>query len=118
MLDLSISGQHQDGGIRQFLTDHPGRLQPFSRVRRRHPDVGHYQVGPGLAGQRKQLCAVTRLPHHLIAGAVEQTGQALAEQDIVLGQHHPRPGHDGARPVPSGPGRPVLPLLVMLCIID
>ena len=118
MLDLNISGQHQDGGIRQFLTDHPGRLQPLSRVRWRHPDVGHYQVGPGLAGQRKQLCAVTRLPHHLIAGVVEQTGQALAEQDIVLGQHHPRPGHDEGRPVPSGSGQPVLPLLVMPCIID
>jgi len=49
---------------------------------------------------------------------VKQTGQALAEQDIVLGQHHPQPGHDEARPVPSGPGRPVLPPLVMLCIID
>jgi hypothetical protein len=49
---------------------------------------------------------------------VEQTGQALAEQDIVLGQHHPRPGHDEARPVPSGPGQPVLPLLIMPCIID
>jgi DNA-binding CsgD family transcriptional regulator len=24
VLDLSISRQHQDGGIRQFLTDHPG----------------------------------------------------------------------------------------------
>ena len=121
VLDLGVSGQHQDGGSRQFLTDHPGRLQPFGRVRGRHPDVGHYQVGPGLPGQRQQLRAVTGLPRHLIAGVVEQTGQALAEQDIVLGQHHPQPGHDGARPVPSGPGqpgRPVLPLLVMLCIID
>ena len=107
VLDLSVGGQHQDGGSRQFLTDHPGRLQPLGGVRGRHPDVGHYQIGPGLTGQRKQLCAVTCLPHHLIAGAVEQTGQALAEQDIVLGQHHPRPGHDGT-----------LPLVVMPCIID
>ena len=61
------------------------------------------------------VLAVARLPRHLIAGAIEQAGQALAEQDIVLGQHHPRPGHDRALPVPSGP---VLPLLLMLCIID
>ena len=118
MLDLGIGGQHQDGGIRQFLTDDPGRLQPFGRVRGRHPDVGHDQVGAGLPGQRQQLRAVGGLPGHLTAGALEQTGQALTEQDIVLGQHHPRPGHDGARPVPPGAGQPVLPLLVMPCIID
>ena len=118
VLDLSVSGQHQDGGIWQFLTDHPGRLQPLSRVGGRHPDVGHYQVRPGLPGQRKQPRAVTRLPHYLIAGTAEQPGQALAQQDIVLGQHHPRPSHDGARPVPSGSTRPVPPLLIMLCIID
>ena len=74
MLDLNVSGQHQDGGIRQFLTDCLGRLQPFRRVRGRHPDICHYQVGPGLPDQRKQLCAVSRLPSHLIAGAFEQTG--------------------------------------------
>jgi hypothetical protein len=67
VLDFGVGGQHQDGGIRQFLTDDPGRLQPFDRVRGRHPDVRHDQVGPGLPRHRQQLCAVSGLRDHLIA---------------------------------------------------
>ena len=108
VLDLSVGGQHQDAGIRQFIPDHPGRLQPFCGVGGRHPDVGHYQIGLGLAGQREQPRAIARLPHYLIAGALEQTGQALAEQDIVLAQQHPQAGHGSPVTVPigTGPARP------------
>jgi hypothetical protein len=33
VLDLGIGGKDQDGGIKQFLTDHPARRQSLSRVR-------------------------------------------------------------------------------------
>jgi len=51
--------------------------------------------GRGLAGQREQVGAITGLPRHLEAGALEQAGQALPQQDIVFGQNHPQPGHGG-----------------------
>jgi hypothetical protein len=74
-----------------------------SFVGERHPDVGHYQLRPGLAGQRVQPRAVACLPHYVIAGALGQTGQALSEQDIILGQKHPLAAHGATVTVPPGP---------------
>ncbi len=73
-----------------FLADYPGRLQALGGVGRRHPDVGHHQLGPGLPDQREQVRAVAGLPDHREAGAIEQAGQALPEQDIVLAQDNPQ----------------------------
>ena len=39
----------------------------------------------------EQLGGVAALADDLEAGALEQAGQALAEEDVVVGQHHPRP---------------------------
>ena len=41
-----------------------------------------------LAHEREQLGRVAGLPDDLEAGALEQAGQALAEQDVVVGQDH------------------------------
>src|SRR5262249_26001019 len=82
----------------------PRRFQPLGGVAGRHPDVRHHQVGCGLADHREQPRAVAGLPHHLEAGALEQAGQALPEQDVVLAQNHPRPGHGGVVRGGTGPG--------------
>jgi hypothetical protein len=55
----------------------------------RHSDVGHHQVGHCVADQPEQPRAVSCLPDDLEAGAFEQAGQTLAEQNIVVGQDHP-----------------------------
>ena len=92
MLNLGMGRQDQDAGLRMLLADLPGRLHALGGVGRRHPDVDHHQVGLVAGDQRHQLGAVPGLADDLEAGALEQAGQALAEQDVVLGQDHPQPG--------------------------
>jgi hypothetical protein len=67
--------------------------QPFGRVRWRHPDVDDRQFRPGRPDQAQQPDGVTSLAHNLKARAVEQAGQALAQQHIIIGKHHAGCGH-------------------------
>ena len=66
--------------------------------------------GCARAGQREQFGAVPGLADDLESRPFEQAGQALAEQDIVIGQHDPGCGRlSGATPaVPDGDGIPRL----------
>jgi hypothetical protein len=61
-------------------------------VGRGHADVDHHQLGGLLSNQRQQLGGVAGLAGDLEAGAFQQAGQPLTEQDIILGQDHPQPG--------------------------
>jgi hypothetical protein len=56
-------------------------------------DVDQHQVGKVLVDQVEKLLGVAGLAEDLHAGAVEQAGQALAEQDVVVGDDHPRLAH-------------------------
>ena len=56
------------GGIRMSATTRSGRL---------------------VADQREQLRAVAGLPDDVETRALQQAGQTLPEQDVVLGQDHP-----------------------------
>jgi sensor histidine kinase regulating citrate/malate metabolism len=46
--------------------------------------------------QAQQGAGVAGLAHHLEARALQQAGQPLAQQQVVLGQHHPQPIHHHA----------------------
>ena len=46
-----------------------------------------------LANQREQLPTVTGLPHHIEPRTVQQAGQTLPKQQIVIGHHHPHRDH-------------------------
>jgi hypothetical protein len=43
-----------------------------------------------LAHERQKLRALAALAHHGEAGTLEQARQALAEQNVVVSQYHPR----------------------------
>jgi hypothetical protein len=58
-----------------------------------HADVHHHQLGRLGGDQGQQLGGIPGLAHDLEPGALEQAGQPLAQQDIILGQDHPHPGH-------------------------
>ena len=89
MLDLDVGREDQDGGLGELRTDLPGRVQAFHGVTGWHPDIDHHQVRHVVADQHQELLAVTCLRHDLEARAIEQAGQALAEQDVVVGEDHP-----------------------------
>jgi hypothetical protein len=74
------------------LADLPGGVQSFGGVRRRHPDVQHDQVGRQVADQRENPRAVAGLPDDLKPRPLEQAGQPLAEEDVVLRQKDARYG--------------------------
>jgi hypothetical protein len=66
-----------------------------------HPDVDHYQRRRFLVNQGQQLAAVPGLPDDLKSRALEEAGQALTKQNVVLGQDHPQPAHVLAITIPT-----------------
>jgi signal transduction histidine kinase len=99
---LDVRGQDDDRGGGQFLADHPGRLEALGGMPRRHADVDNRQVGLDGPDEREQPGAVPRLARDLVPGTGEQAGQALSQEDIVVGEHGPRRtrdlGHGAAHP--------------------
>ena len=93
MLDLHMRREQQDGDIGELLADYPRRIEPLGAMRWRHPNVGHHQLRRALANEREQLPTVTGLPHHIEPRTVQQTGQTLPKQQIVIGHQHPHRNH-------------------------
>ena len=84
-----------------LLSDVASRLETLGRVCRGHPDVDHYQRRRFLVNQGQQLGTVARLPDDLESRALEEAGQALTQQYVVLGQDHPQPAHVLAITIPT-----------------
>ena len=88
VLHLDVGREDEDARLGKRLADRPRRLETLSRMSRRHSDVDEHQVGPVLADQVEQLHPVAGLPYHLELGALEQAGDALSKQDVVVRQDH------------------------------
>jgi hypothetical protein len=56
---------------------------------RRHSDVDHHELRRLGADQGEQLYGIAGLSDHVDAGPLEQAGQPLAEEDVVVGEDHP-----------------------------
>jgi hypothetical protein len=93
VVDLDMGRQDQDAGLRVLLADLPGRLQALGGVGRGHADVDHHQLGWLRVDEGQELAGVAGLAGHLEAGAFQEAGQALSEQDVVVGQDHPQAMH-------------------------
>ena len=72
------------------------RLDPLVGAGRRHPDVGHDDVGLLALDQLQQRRQVARGAGqlHVVVGG-HQAGDALTEQHVVLGQHDSNSRHRG-----------------------
>src|SRR5688572_869996 len=81
-------GEHHDPGAGQLGADPQRRADAVVGVGRRHPDVGHGDVGPVLAGLLEELVGVARLPHHGEPSALEDAHDAGAHQERVLRHDH------------------------------
>ena len=86
VLHLDVRREDDDRRLGQLLPDRTRRVEALGRVRRRHADVDDGEIGTLLANQGEQLVAVARLPDDLEAEPLEQAREALAEQDVVVGQ--------------------------------
>jgi hypothetical protein len=81
-----------------------------------HPDVHDDQVGTLLPDRCDELGGVAGLGHYVEAGAIEQAGQALAEQDIIIRERYPGAAATHSahyRPVPGAQGHRGPPLSVL-----
>ena len=94
---LDVGREHEDRDLRELGADRLRRLEPLGRVRRRHPDVEHHQVRRARADEPQQLRRVSCQTGDFERRPSEQAGDALAQQDIVVGDHHPNVLHDGGR---------------------
>ena len=94
------STKHADAGVPR--ADRDGRLQALVVVARRHPHVDDGEVRLVLGYDGEQRVRITDARHDFVAGVFEKTGEALAQQHGVLGDHDshgsatsssvPRPG--------------------------
>ena len=57
---------------------------------RGHPDVDHGQVRPGLLDQVQQVWAVVGKPDHVETVPVEEARKSLAQQHVIVRDHHRR----------------------------
>jgi hypothetical protein len=82
-------------------------------VARRHPDVHDDKVRPPLANQLDELCGIAALAYDVKAGALEQAGQALAEQDVVVRKRNPGAVHGHYHDYRPAPPSRLLPRMMV-----
>src|SRR5215213_10827873 len=97
---LDVLGEDQDGRPGGPLADLQGGPQALVGVGGGHADVDHGQVGTVGVNGRDQAGAVADLGHDLDPAVGQQPGQALAQQDGVLGDHDP---HGSSARITVGP---------------
>ena len=90
--DVDVRGKHDDRGLRKLGADHAGCLEPFPRMRRRHPDVDDRELGSMLANELEQLAGVTTPTDDGEAGPLEEAGNPLAQQHVVVRNDNPSRG--------------------------
>jgi hypothetical protein len=81
-----VRREHEDAGLGELLADGARGLQSLRLVRGRHADVDQDEVWLVLADEGEELLGVAGLPHNLEARPLEQAGEALAEEDVVIGE--------------------------------
>jgi hypothetical protein len=84
-----VRGQNDDGGIREFLSDGRRGVETFGGMRGRHADVDDREIRPELANERDQLGSSAAHADDVEARALEQARQPLAQQNVVVRDHHP-----------------------------
>src|ERR671919_644398 len=89
LLHLDVRRQYEDRGLRHLIADHLGGVQSLARVGGRHPDVDDRELGAVLPHESEQLRRPAALAHDFESGALEQVRETLAEQNLIVRQHHP-----------------------------
>src|SRR3954451_2910186 len=100
---LEVLGEDEDGGARVSRADLARGAQALVGVVGRHADVGDHDVRVIASDLEQELLGVVGLADDLEAAALEDTGEAFAHEDGVVGDHDPH--GISSRSVVPPPGR-------------
>ena len=82
--------EDDDADLRVALAQERGQTDAFVGVGGRHADVGHHHVRPALLDDLEKRVEVVAGGHHLdVVLPGKQLGDALTDEEVVLGQRHP-----------------------------
>ena len=84
---VDVLGEHHDRGPGMPGADLARRAQALVGVGRRHADVDQGDVGRGLVDRPQQLLGRRRLARDGDPGLAQQGGDALADEEVVVGDH-------------------------------
>ena len=84
-MDGHVRREHEDADLRELLPYPLRRFEALRLVLGRHADVDDRQVGPVAPHGVEQLGRIPRLGDDIEAGALEQPGEALPQEDVVVG---------------------------------
>ena len=87
-MDLDMRGEHEDADRGEFCADRLRGIQTLGRVGGGHANIQDDQLWKVLADQRHQLGHIARQAHNLKSRRFEEAGNALAQEDIVVGDDH------------------------------
>ena len=100
---LDVLGEHEHAGAGCERRIFGRRARALVVVVGRHPHVDDREVRLVLADQREQRVGVARAADDLVAGVLEQPGEALAQEHGVLGDHDAHGSCTAIRvPAPGG----------------
>ena len=90
LVDLDVRREHEDPCGGEVLPDDTSGVEPLGRVRGWHADVDDDELRLLFTDQGEQLRPVAGLADDVEAVSLEQAGDPLAEQDVVVRQRYAR----------------------------
>ena len=84
---LDVMAQHEDPDLRVAGPDRLGRLQPFVRVGRWHPDVDDGHVRAHHVDPPQQVIGGRGGRDDVDARLAQQTGETLPQEELVVRDH-------------------------------
>ena len=92
-LDLDVGGQEQDPDLGMRRADRARCLETFPGLARRHADIDDRHVRHRLAHGRHERLPVARTADDVVPGVGKETGDALAYEDVVIGDDNAPTAH-------------------------
>jgi 1,4-alpha-glucan branching enzyme len=96
-----MRGEHEDADLREFRANRLRSLQTLGRMRGGHANVQHDQLWTVLTNQPHQLRRIDRQTDDLKVRRFEQASDALAQEEVVVCDHHTEVSHGRRRHFPT-----------------
>jgi len=90
VLHLDVCREDQERRLGELFANRPGCLESLRPMGGRHADIHDRESGLLLFDQPHQFRGVTRLADDLVPAPLEQAGEALAHQHVIVGDDDSR----------------------------